>query len=325
MIGMVRNERWRAAVWLIGVVGGWSAGVGHARAQSAAQAVPAITIPDRPDNSNRPRAPERLIGNIYWVGHSQVGAFLIRTPEGAILIDSTDAEHWPWVRANLDTLGVAPRDVKFMLNLHTHDEHMGGFARMQALTGATAVLSRAAADEVATGGRTDFREDGRQQYEPFTADRIIEDGGTVTLGGVTLTAHLTPGHTKGCTTYTTTVEEEGRQYNVVFMCGFATPGIDRSWLIDNPKYPGMVLDYEKSFATLRSLPCDAWFYPRATTIRLDEKLEARRAGAAGNPFIDPNGCQWYIDQYEYEFADQLAQQLRARAAKRAQAFKQPPK
>lgn len=294
------------------------------RAQSAEQGIPAITIPDRPDNANTPRDPVRLVGNIYWVGHSQVGAFLIRTPAGAILIDSTSAEYWPGVRANIEALGLSLRDVKVMLNLHTHDEHMGGFARMKALTGATVILSQAAAEEVATGGRTDFREDGRQQYEPFTADRVIRDGETVSLGGTTLTAHLTPGHTTGCTTYTTTVEEDGRRVPVVFMCGFATPGIDRSWLLDNPKYPDVARDYQRSFARIRSLPCEAWFYPRATTILLNEKLAARAAGAARNPFIDPEGCQWYIDQYEHEFADQLSQQLRNRAARRDQARRRPP-
>jgi metallo-beta-lactamase class B len=287
-----------------------------AGAQTTGGDVPAVTIPDRADNRNVPRDPVRLIGNIYWVGHSQVGSFLVKTSQGAILMDTTSAEQWPWVRANLEKLGIRPRDIKIILNSHTHEEHMGGFAEAKELTGATIVLSRPAAEEVATGGRTDFREDGSEKYKPFKADRIIEDGGTVTLGETTLTAHLTPGHTWGCTTWTTRVEEEGKTYNVMFMCGMATPGIDRAPLLDNPKYPNVVADYQRSFAKLRSLPCDAWFYPRATTIRLDEKLALLAKGVKPNPFVDPLGCQWYIDQYEYEFTEQLAQQLRARAARR---------
>ena len=298
------------------MIAGLCLAVGAADAQPPAAAIPQVTIPDRPDNTNVPRDPTRLIGNIHWVGHSQVGAFLLKTSQGHILIDSTSTEHWPWVRTNLEKLGVKPRDIKILLNLHAHQEHMGGFAMMKELTGATVVLSRATAEEVATGGRTDFRENGSEQYKPFRADRIVEDGGTVTLGDVTLTAHLTPGHSKGATTWTMTVQEDGTTYNVVFMGGMAVPGIDRSPLLDNQKYPNVVADYQRSFAKLRSLPCDVWLYPRATTIRLDEKLKRLAGGMKPNPFVDPVGCQWYIDQYESEFADQLAQQLRARAARR---------
>ena len=298
-----------------GMIAGLYLAAGTASAQPPA-AAPQVTIPERPDNVNVPRAPVHLIGNIHWVGHSQVGAFLLKTSQGYILIDSTSTEQWPWVRANLEKLGIKPRDIKIMLNLHAHQEHMGGFAMMKELTGATIVLSRATADEVATGGRTDFRENGSEQYQPFKADRIVEDGETVTLGDVTLTAHLTPGHSKGTTTWTTTVHEDGKTYNVVFMGGMAVPGIDRSPLLDNPRYPNVVTDYQRAFAKLRSLSCDVWFYPRATTIRLDEKLKRLSADVKPNPFVDPVGCQWYIDYYEYEFADQLAQQLRARAAQR---------
>jgi metallo-beta-lactamase class B len=318
----VDAKRGRMVVGIGSIVAAICLAPGAARAQAPDAGIPEVSIPDRPDNSNVPREPARLIGNIYWVGHSQVGAFLFKTSQGYILMDSTSTEDWPWLRKNLEKLGVAPRDVKIMLNLHTHEEHMGGFAMMKELTGASVVLSKASADEVATGGRTDFREDGSEQYRPFTADRIVEDGGTVTLGEVTLTAHLMPGHSKGCTTWTTTVEEDGKRYNVVFVCGLATPGIDRSPLLDNPKYPNVVADYQRSFAKLRSLPCEVWFYPRATTIRLDEKLARLARGEKPNPFVDPEGCQWYIDQYEYEFADQLSQQLRARAARRERQLKQ---
>ena len=298
------------------MIAGLCLAAGTAVAQTPATAAPKVTIPDRPDNVNVPRDPMRMIGNIYWVGHSQVGAFLLKTSQGYILIDSTSTELWPRVRTNLEKLGVKPTDIKIMLNLHAHQEHMGGFAMMKELTGATIVLSRQSADEVATGGRTDFRENGSEQYKPFKADRIVEDGGTVTLGEVTLTAHLTPGHSKGTTTWTTTVQEDGTTYNVVFIGGMAVPGIDRSPLLDNARYPNVVADYQRSFAKLRALPCDVWLYPRATTIRLDEKLKRLAGGVKPNPFVDPVGCQWYIDYYEYQFADQLAQQLRERAARR---------
>ncbi len=295
MNGFMKKRRVAAAAGAISA--GLCLAALTARAQSQVPGIPQVTIPDRPDNVNVRRDPAQLIGNITWVGHSQVGAFLLKSSEGYILIDPTSTNNWSWVRMNLDKLGVKPRDIKILLNLHAHEEHMGGLAAMKALTGATVVLSRASADEVATGGRTDFREDGREIYTPVRADRIVEDGGTVTLGDVTLTAHLTPGHSRGSTTWTTTVQEGGKAYNVVFMGGMAVPGIDRSPLLDNPRYPTVVADYQRSFAKLRSLPCDVWFYPRATTIRLDVKLDLLAKGVKPNPFVDPVGCQWYIDQY----------------------------
>jgi metallo-beta-lactamase class B len=282
--------------------------------------VPTITIPDRANNENHKKDPFRMIGNIWWVGHSQVGSFLIKTSAGYIMMDTTSTKEAPWVRENLEKMKINPRDIKILINSHTHEEHMGGFPMFKELTGGSITMSKPAADEVATGGRTDFREDGSEQYKPFKTDKIVNDGDKVTLGDVTLTAHLTPGHTKGCTTWTTTVQEDGKTYNVVFFCGMATAGIDRAPLFDNPKYPNIIADYQKTFQTLRSLPCDVWFYPRATTLRLQEKEDRLKKGEKPNPFVDPKGCQWYIDEYEYEFTDQLSQQLRVRAAKAEKEF-----
>jgi metallo-beta-lactamase class B len=274
-----------------------------------------VTIPPGADNFNEKKEPFRMIGNIYWVGHSQVGSFLIKTSQGNILMDTTSPEEAEWTRENIEKLGIKMRDIKIMINSHTHAEHMGGFPMFKELTGARIIMSKLAADEVATGGRTDFREDGSEQYKPFKADQIVADGGTVTLGEVTLTAHLTPGHTKGCTTWTTTVEEDGKKYNALFFCGMATAGIDRAPLLNNPKYPNIVEDYQRSFKVLRALPCDAWFYPRATTIKLQEKEARLNKGEKPNPFVDPAGCKGYIDEYEGLFTDQLNQQLAAAGKK----------
>ncbi|HWP85119.1 MAG TPA: subclass B3 metallo-beta-lactamase [Terriglobia bacterium] len=276
-----------------------------------------VTIPPRADNTNFKYEPFRMIGNIYWVGHSQVGAFLIKTSQGLILMDSTSAEESDWTRENIEKLGYKMRDIKIMLNSHPHAEHMGGFAKFKELSGARLIASRLTAEEMAVGGRTDFREDGSEQYTPVRADQIIEDGGKVTLGEVTLTAHLTPGHTKGCTTWTTTVEEDGKTYNVVFFCGMATAGIDRAPLLNNPKYPNIVEDYQRSFKLLRTLPCDVPLYPRATTIHMQEKHERLKRGEKPNPFVDPALCKGYIDEYQGLFEDQLRQQLAAAAKEKA--------
>ena len=272
-------------------------------------ATPALAQTPPPDNNNVKREPFRMIGNIYWVGHSQVGSFLITTPQGHILMDSTNAEEWSWVRDNIEKLGFKLTDVKILLNSHTHEEHMGGTAKLKELTGAKLMVSEASASEMAVGGRTDFREDGRQLYTPVKADRILRNGDTVELGGVKMTAYLTPGHAKGATTWTMQVEEDGKKYNAVFLSGMSPAGIERAPILNSPKYPNQKADFELSYQRLKSLPCDVFLYARAPTIKLDEKKARLDRGEKPNPFIDPAGCKAYIAEYEKRFQDQLKEEL----------------
>ena len=299
-----------ARMWMCALVAGIVLGGAGLPAQE-------ITMPPRAENFNEKHEPFRMIGNIYWVGHTEVGAFIIRTSDGLILMDTTSTEQSHWVKENIEKLGFQMSDIKIILNSHTHEEHMGGIPMFQELTGARFIASKLAAEEMAVGGRTDFREDGSQQYTPFRTDQIIEDGGKVTLSDVTLTARLTPGHTKGCTTWTMTTEEDGRKYEAVFFCGMATAGIDRAPLLNNPKYPNIVEDYQRSFRLLRSLPCEVFLYARASTINLHEKQARLERSEKPNPFIDPAGCREYIDHYDEEFTTQLTQQ-RAAAQRRSQ-------
>lgn len=264
------------------------------------------------NNENEQRAPFRMIGNIHWVGHSQVGAFLLTTPEGHILMDSTSTSDWPWVRENIEKLGFKIGDIKILLNSHPHEEHMGGMAMFKELTGAKLIVSEATAAEMAVGGRTDFREDGSEQYKPVKADRTVRDRESITFGGLTLTAHITPGHTRGGTTWTMELDEAGKKYNVVFMSGMAPAGVDRAPLLNNRKYPQIKEDFESAFRRLKSLPCDVFLYPRAPTIKLDEKQARLNKGETPNPFIDPEGCRGYIAEYEKRFHDQLNQERAAR-------------
>jgi metallo-beta-lactamase class B len=264
------------------------------------------------DNNNVKREPFRMIGNIHWVGHSQVGSFLLTTPAGHILIDSTSTKDWPWVRENIEKLGFKVGDIKILLNLHPHEEHVGGMAKFKALTGAKLILSEAAASEMAVGGRTDFREDGSEQYTPVKADQTVRDGETITLGGLALTAHLTPGHSRGGTTWTMDVEDGGKTYHAVFLSGMSPAGIERATLLNNPKYPNIKADFEMSFRRLKSLPCDVFLYPRAPTIKLNQKQARLNRGETPNPFVDPKGCRAYIDEYEKRFLDQLKQETSGR-------------
>jgi metallo-beta-lactamase class B len=269
----------------------------------------AYVAPARPDNTNVKRDPAKLIGNIYWVGHSEVGSFLITTPQGHILMDTTSAEEWPWVRENIEKLGYKMSDVKILINSHPHAEHIGGMAMVKQLTGAKLITSVETAADMSSGGRNDFREDGSEQYTPVKPDQTVPDGGKVEFGGVTLTAHITPGHTKGCTTWTTTVDDGGQKRDVVFVCGVANHGIERATILNNERYPNMRQDFEKAFRVLRSLNCEVFLYVRATTIHLDEKLAKLKSGATTNPFIDPQGCKGYIDEYEARYLDQLKYEL----------------
>ena len=158
----------------------------------------------------KPFASFRVIGTIHYVGSTNAGAFLISTPEGHILLDTGYPKTEAWVRTSIEQLGFRLADIKLILNTHAHSDHVGGHAQFKEWTGAKILTSQADAPVLADGGRSDFRSDGRELWRPVAADGIVGDGQEVTLGGVTLVAHMTPGHTKGNTTWTMMVDEGGR-------------------------------------------------------------------------------------------------------------------
>ena len=189
--------------------------------------------PARERISQEPFDPFRVIGTIHYVGSTNAGAFLISTPEGHILLDTGYPKTEAWVRKSIEQLGFRLADIKLILNTHAHSDHVGGHAQFKEWTGAKILTSQADAPVLADGGRSDFRGDGRELWKPVTADGIVGHGQQVTLGGVTLVAHMTPGHTKGNTTWTTTVDEGGRKHNVVFV---GSMGLNRAPLLNNAKY-----------------------------------------------------------------------------------------
>ena len=227
---------------------------------------------------NGPFEPFRVIGNIHYVGASDVSSFLITTRDGHILIDSGFEATVPAIREGVRKLGYRFEDIKILLNSHAHLDHAGGHALLKRLTHAQIVMSEADAALLSRGGKGDFPPVSERimAYEPAQADRIIRDGDQVSLGGVTLTAHLTPGHTKGCTTWTMVVEDGGKRYNVVFY-GSTTilPGVH---LVDNPKYPGIADDFTRTFRVLKSLPCDVFLAPHGSMFGLREKARRQAAG-----------------------------------------------
>lgn len=245
---------------------------------------------------NEPAAPFRIIGNIYSVGASDVTSFLIVTPAGDILLDGGFAETAPQIEANIQKLGFKLADVKFLLNSHAHFDHAGGLAELRKRTGAKFVAMDGDAGVLASGGASDFAFGGSQQFPPIKPDRAIHDGDTVELGGVTLRAHLTAGHTRGCTTWTMTTEENGKSYNVVFAGSSSI--LSGYEFIDRPGHPasyvGMGADYDRTVRVLESLPCDVFLAPHGSFFNLTGKREALAAGAKVNPFIDPAGYRAYV-------------------------------
>ena len=280
---------------------------------------------DRLDSRNRAdnegqtqRDPINLIDNVWWVGHSEVGSFLISTPDGLILMDPTSPETVHWVVESIVKAGFHLGDIKYIINSHPHEEHVGGLAALRRLLPeAKIITSRATADIIATGGRSDFRNiiaeqagEGGTYFEPVKVDGYIGDNEELKLGGVTLTAHLTPGHTTGTTTWSMKVRDKGKEYNTVYMGGMSASGVDRGPLLNNELYPEVSRDFAKSFADLKAMQCDVYFYARASTIELDKKL-AELGKAAVNPFVDPEGCAWYIEYYELRYKKQLEEEKAA--------------
>jgi metallo-beta-lactamase class B len=246
---------------------------------------------------NQPVPPFHMIGNIYYVGASDITSYLIVTPAGDILLDGGFVETAPQIEANIQTLGFKVADVKILLSSHEHPDHAGGFAELKRLTGAQFI---AMAEEVPTltSGTS---------FPAVTPDRVIHDGDTVTLGGVTMTAHSTPGHTRGCTTWTMVTQDGGKPYNVVFVGSASVLPMYK--LIDRPgnpaTYPGIEADYEKTFRVLKSLPCDVFFGAHGSFYSLAQKREAMSQNPTQNPFIDPAGYQAFIARAEGTFQTEL--------------------
>jgi metallo-beta-lactamase class B len=305
---MKRNTAARVAMLGIGI-----ASVGFVRGDDtpstglggAARAFAKAQIERGLQAMNRPFEPLRVVGPIYYVGASDVTSFLIATPDGLILIDSGFATTVPMIRDHVRALGFRFEDVKILLNTHAHIDHAGGHATVKRLTGASIVMSAADARLLAAGGKGDVLPVGDDVlgYEPTTADRVIGDGDHVTLGGFTLTAHLTPGHTRGATTWTTTIEVDGQRRDVVFFSSTSLlPGVR---LVNNPRYPEIADDFARSFRTLKALPCDVFLAPHGAMFGLTGKASRARGGASLNPFLDPEGYRTYINGSERVFTERL--------------------
>jgi metallo-beta-lactamase class B len=242
---------------------------------------------------NQPFPPFHVIGNIHYVGATGVSAFLIVTPEGSILLDGGLPETAPQIVRNMTALGFRVEDVKYLLNSHAHFDHAGGLAEIKRLSGA---------GTVASAGDAPALKAGSPDMPALTIDRVISDGDAVRLGGTTLTAIVMPGHTKGCTTWTMTTTEEGREYRVLFYC--STSVVDR--LVGNAQYPQIVGDYERTFRRVRSVTADVFLANHPGFFAMEQKRKQMTAGGP-NPFVDATELQRFVSSSERAFRDALAQ------------------
>ncbi len=248
---------------------------------------------------NKPFPPFKVMDNIYFVGTEDLGSFLITTPAGHILINSDFESTVPQIRASVEKLGFKFTDIKILLGSHAHGDHMEGDALVKELTGAQVVVMDQ--DVPALSRMT-------PHGKPHPMDRVIHDGEEVKLGGVTLVAHLTPGHTKGCTTWTLQAHDMGKTYNVVIL---GSIGVNPGYiLVNNKDYPQIAEDYVRGFKTLRSLPCDVFLASHSRFYGMPEKYAKLNDGGP-NPFIDPAGYRAHLDLQEKNFKEKLAEQQAA--------------
>jgi metallo-beta-lactamase class B len=236
--------------------------------------------------------PHRIIGDIYYVGTNTLSSFLIATPQGHILIDSTYERSVPAIEQSVGKLGFKFSDIKILLGNHAHGDHQEGDALVKQMTGAQVM---AMAEDVPL---LQAMKPGGKEHP---IDRVLHDGDAVTLGGATLIAHLTPGHTPGCTTWTATAQDGGKTYNVMFGCSLRPPAV---------LTPALVEQFNRAFKTVRALPCDVQLGDHGAQYNMQEKYAKMKEGGP-NPFIDPATCTLEADVEEAMFNAILAEQQQA--------------
>jgi metallo-beta-lactamase class B len=264
-----------------------------------------------PGHDNDPVDPFRIAENVYYVGAHDIASYLITSSEGHIIIDAGYEETVPLIAAHVATLGFRLRDVRVLLNTQAHFDHAAGFARLKELTGAKLMVSAPDADIIEKGGRGDFYFGDRAPFPAASVDRRLKDGDEVRVGDAVLTARLTPGHTKGTTTWTFDARDyrdRRRVYHVVVLGGLTI--LEGTRLTGMPGYPQIARDYERTFEMLKELPCDIFLGAHASYYDGMAKFERLRAEPDTNPFVDSQGFRTFVARAERRFGEQLARESR---------------
>jgi metallo-beta-lactamase class B len=260
--------------------------------------------------SSQPFPAHRVIGNVYYVGSKDLASYLITTREGHILINSGFEETVSLIRAGVESLGFKMCDIKVLLASHAHSDHVAGHALVKELTGAKVFVMRGDDSVIASGGEGQYLYT-KSRWKPCPVDRVLEDGEEVKLGGLSLVARRTPGHTRGCTTWTWRVADGGMTYDVVVI---GSPNVNPGYrLVGNPDYPEIADDFASTFRTLQALPCDVFLGAHGGYYGMIPKYEKAKSGSPKNPFIDPEGYRAYVELKEKAFRDTLTAQRAAKA------------
>jgi metallo-beta-lactamase class B len=244
-----------------------------------------------------PVKPFRIAGNVYYVGTKGLAAYLILSSQGAILLDGTSAGNAELIERNIEAVGVALHAVKRLVSDHAHEDHVGALARIKRDTGAEFFASagdRWALEHGRVRGDTHYRP---KPFAPIKVDHVIRDGEAMQLGDVTLIAHLTPGHTPGCTSWSTTVEDQGRRLNVLFLGSIAVAG---NVLVGNHAYPEIASDYRATFRKLATMKADIVLPSHPDLADVIER-EARREAGERDSFIDPKALPSLVADFREAF------------------------
>jgi metallo-beta-lactamase class B len=269
-----------------------------------------LAAPAWPPAWSQPFPAHRVIGNVYYVGTADLACFLITTPQGHILINTGMPDSTPLIRKSVESLGFRFADIKILLNMQAHIDHVGALAEIQQLTGAKVYATEGDAPVLRDGGKSDFRfgADPDMHFKPVKLDRVLKDGETIELGGTRVKLVLNPGHTKGSGTYMLPVNEPGRMYThtvCIANLGTINPGVK---LLNNAKYPQIAEDYARTFEVQKNLPCEIFLAAHGSMYNLAGKY---KAGDEYNPdrFLVKRK-EWLeaVGKYEDAYRKQLAEE-----------------
>lgn len=277
---------------------------------TASLALASAALAQTPASWTTPTKAFQVADNLYYVGTEGLSSFLITTPQGHILIDGAMPSSAKDIEASITSLGFKPSDVKILLNSHAHFDHAGGLAQLKRDTGAKLAASAADRSALETGTYPGSEDVKAFDFPPVKVDRVLADGDQVTLGGAMLTAHITPGHSAGCTTWTFPVTMQGQKHEAVLYCSTSVAANRLVSKAKGPQYRGIVEDYRKAFAKLKTIKADVFLAPHGEQFGMEAK-RAKLAPRAPSPFVDPGELTRVIAQSEADFETQLAKQQKA--------------
>ena len=267
-----------------------------------------LAAPAWPEAWSKPFPAHRIAGNVYYVGTADLACFLIASPQGHILVNTGMPESTPLIRKSVQDLGFRFEDIRILLNMQAHIDHVGALAEIQQVTKAKVYATEGDAPVLRDGGKSDFRfgNEPASWFKPVKVDRVLKDGDYIELGGTRVRLVLNPGHTKGSGTYVMTAEEGGSSYTVcIANMGTINPGVK---LVNNPNYPQIAEDYARTFRIQKELPCDVFLSAHASMYGLAEKFKPGDKYDPGRFVVKREEWVEAVRKYEDRYRKQLAEE-----------------